>query len=424
MGTIVKTSEADKVLLARSVRYGSTDDRYKTMHTKDVIIYDDGPKYVDGHCTIKNCEHLRSFSATVKPVFHTHGTYKWWQPAGTSKIWSWDCFIPNHYFTPPKVVPPAPPELLASLREGIQKKIDLNCHDRVMAYSYVLDLIPMIGALTRASSTLNKVGKWVGKTRRSLKRKPFTTVLREAAKADLLNRFVVQTTIQDTKAILDAYDRCVRTIATASHRNEVPTVLTASATAGEYGSTSRTTFVEGNGDPRWSFTCDVCQAITHRATAHVVADVRYNTRDADPVKWYMHALGIDTPLESIWDKIPFSFVVDYFFRIGDFINYIGDHKGQKALMGNVVRVYESYITQTSCAGEHYSNLHGWNVRTSDMENNEAKFNEGTIGVIQFSRTNNVGVLTKLGFWDKGGLWNPHLSSVRKRTLLELGLLLA
>jgi hypothetical protein len=42
-------------------------------------------------------------------------------------------------------------------------------------------------------------------------------------------------------------------------------------------------------------------------------------KDADRKKVYVNALGLAEPLEGIWEAVPFSWAIDYFFRVGDII---------------------------------------------------------------------------------------------------------
>lgn len=378
------------------------------------IRYDAGPKYNGSHCNWKRCSQVKlaypsgSCATTV---------YRCWD--GTIRTWT--CKVPGRYDKEGRNRTSVPDHNGAALQaavDNLHEKLDLNCQDRVMSYSYVLDLLPLFGAFLKASSVLNKIGKWAVSTGRNIRIRPFTTVLTEAAKADLLNRFVIQTTVQDTKHILDVYDRCVRAFSTANQRNVEPTVLTGQGSISTLGSwyTSRYDLPQN-----WSNASGSVQCRTNQGTtAKVVAVMRlyYNTQQADPARWVAHALGIDTPLESIWDKIPFSFVVDYFFRVGEFIDTIGDKFGQNALRAKVLDVLECWaMLKTQNVVEWVPGDQPW------MNRNYGTIisfvgSGGSCGSTRFDRYP-IALMDSSGFWDKGGFWSPTLSSVRKRTLLEL-----
>lgn len=396
----------------------TTKRRYYNVNWSRRIEYTDGPKYDSrGHCIPKWCMHDVVGSAST-PVINA----SLFRPNQPEKVKQWVVYAPA---SPSTASPPSiSQDMWGEVKERLQNEVDLNCNDRVMGYSYLIDLLPMVGAFTRASSTLNRVGRWATRTKRNLRRTPFTTLLKQAASADLINRFVLQTTIQDTKMILDAYDRCVRAFGKASKRNVMTTTLTAQTTERSDGPVQTVRVAHPQNSSYAGVYLDTQTTSYARVQAFCVADIRYNTKDADPVKWIMHSLGIDTPLESLWDKIPFSFVVDYFFRIGDFIDQCGRRAGQDSLRGNIVRVYQCY-SQTKCfTGRRYIALNRKYESPTNLRWKDCTFQSAEIGSYKFNRVENMAMLNQLGFWDKGGLWSPHLSSVRNRTLLELGLQIA
>lgn len=378
------------------------------------IKYDSGPKYNDNHCNWKRCSHV----ALSQPQGNCSSVvYRKWD--GT--IRTWNCKVPGRY-RPEGVtltsVSAHDHSALQAAVDNLHGKLDLNCSDRVMSYSYVLDLLPLFGVFLKASSVLNKIGRWAVSLGRNLKKRPFTTVIEEAARADLLNRFVIQTTVQDTKHILDVYDRCVRAFTAANRRNIEPTTLSGSGSTNVYGDWYSSSY---NLPVNPGNASGMVQCRTNRGTtAKVIATMRlyYNVQQADPARWVAHALGIDTPLESIWDKIPFSFVVDYFFRVGEFIDTVGDRYGQDALRAKVLDVLGCWaMLKTSNVVEWVPGKQPW------MNGNYGSIisfagSAGSCGSTRFDRYP-IDLMDSSGFWDKGGFWSPRLSSVRQRTLLEL-----
>jgi hypothetical protein len=246
--------------------------------------------------------------------------------------------------------------------------------------------------------------------------------MQQAISADFIDRFVIQTTLHDTRQILSVYERCLRAFQLANQRNADFTVLSGDASTTQAEGSVLTTGWRANYAP--------ASDVYYRADYQVVSiwscsmrarlQLRYDTSSADPLKWVSHALGVDTPLESIWDKVPFSFVVDYFFRVGDFINYLGDKKGQTGLVGRVCSVQGCWVMEKANHVCRYSNFRtkGYNTKRRDVAWNSPATID-TAGFRSFRRYG-INLPTLGGFWDQGGLWKPQLSSVRKRTLLELG----
>lgn len=372
------------------------------------------PKYTRGNLTWKPCCHV----VTARPAEAHVVTYQ------NGKTF-YDIVLRAPVYNP--VVPNAPSSLYEEAYSSMLEEIDLNCHDRVMMYSYIADLMPFLGVFTRASSVLNKIGRWVSRTQRSLRHRPFTEVMKLVISGDLINRFVVQTTVKDTVDILNVYDRCLRAFQMANLRNQAPTVLTSSASSKTEGSTSSYTLGRGydayggiiapNAHVR---SISAMRRLTTSFSLQLKARmmVKYDTATADPFRWVVHALGIDTPLESVWDKIPFSFVVDYFFRVGELIETLGERSNQYGLQGRICSIDGVWEMLSTQVGYHYSDL-SVDAESPWVTGWDGDFTNTLSGHKVFTRS--PGSLPKaVGFWDKGGLWKPHLSSVRKRTLLELG----
>jgi len=373
-------------------------------------------KYTNGHLTWKPVTHVKD-----KEAAHFEGLIcqkKGYGPDGDVYYPFLACQV-NLYRTGGTAFSPEYATARSAAYAQLLEEIDLNCHDRVMGYSYVADLIPLIAPFTRASSILNRIGRWASKRLRDFKRRPFTEVLSMVINADFINRFVVQTTIQDTKHILDVYDRCLRTWQVANQRNAGYTVLTTSVTTGTEGPSRTYNYTQRVANfehDYWVYNAKFIQQSQLSLKARL--SLSYDTADADPSLWVAHALGIDTPLESVWDKIPFSFVVDYFFRVGEFIERVGDMSGQNGLMGRVCGVEGIWEMWHHRSGYQISSFRPTLKRDYACKYEVGK-DSGFTGWHTFERS--TGSLSQAaGFWDNGGLWKPHLSSVRKRTLLELG----
>lgn len=402
-----KTFYPPRVKFGDRVRY-----TWDQTSTSEDLVYADGPKYIDHHSNWKPCTHVKQNFCEI--------------PCGAgiardtqfSEIVAYQCYL-QPFITN---VPDIDWSIVRSAALDLNDKFDLNAKDRLMSYSYVADLLPFAGAALRASSVLNRIGKWATRLGRNLKHRPFTVVLKEAIQADLINRFVVQTTIEDTKNILDIWNQMASTWDKLHRRNWEPTTLTGRATS---------IHDVGSGTEKlpyppypWNSGGNAQYVVQRGTTAKVVATMQlaYNTEQADPMKWVAAQLGITTPLESIWDKVPFSFVVDYFFRVGDAINYFGDkYTSQDGLRATVSHIFSCWAMARAVHVKRCIAYEPWIAGTRPSMCN-GYLVSGETGSSIFIRKP-IDCTTESGFWDKGGFWDPHLSSVRKRTLLELGLLI-
>lgn len=391
---------------------GRTRYTWDQVRWSERISYDDGPQYFQSHCNWKRCIHVKENAPSTPCV------------AGLARDTSFSDRVAFQGFMAPFVssVPSIDWTVVRAAAGNLQEKVDLNTQDRTMAYSYVVDLLPLLGPFTRASSILNKIGKWAIRHGHNLRKRPFTTVIQDVIKGDLINRFVVQTTVQDTKHILDVWNQLARTWDKIHTRNVEPTTLTGRASS-MHEIDSGTDNIPYPPYP-WNSGGNVSYVIERGTTAKVIATLRlhYNTDKADPIKWIAAQLGISTPLESLWDKIPFSFVVDYFFRVGDAINEFGSrYTSQEGLKGTVLDVLSSWACVTAAHRKRCVDVEPW-VSGWRPSESQSYVVFGTSGSSTFVREP-IDCRTESGFWDKGGFWNPQLSSVRKRTLLELGLLI-
>lgn len=219
--------------------------------------------------------------------------------------------------------------------------------------------------------------------------------------------------------MMNVFDRCLSTWETAHRRNNELTVLSSSkqVVTKEFSTgTSRLDYPPNFADA--GATADVHKYSECTATVQCRAQLVYKLNEADPVRWIAHALGIDTPLESIWDKIPFSFVVDYFTRIGEFFETVGDRYGQDALRATVANISDMWLMTKCHTRTDWTARNPWCNRwmTIQMISNK-------LSVTGYETFRRIPILfrTSSGFWDKGGLFDVRLSSVRKRTLLELAI---
>lgn len=285
-----------------------------------------------------------------------------------------------------------------------------------MAYSAVLQAVPLIGGVFKINSILRKIAKWA---KSSLRKRPFTEVIKTAISADFINRFVVQTTIQDMQMVANSMNYVQNCIATAYRRNVEPTAFKPSASSVVSGSTGSGSQTIGNERIYYRYQ----EKATWTRKLFILADVRYNVDPATPLRLWLNRVGLTRPLESAWDLVPFSFVVDYFFRAGDFLTHISEEMSSiEGLKGEVLGLRGIWYTDSVKRGIEftYSGINKPGVGNEyyyDLYDVQPGQSSRTTG--EFHRHPFTGELSQIGFWDRGGLWQPQLSSTRSRTIAQL-----
>lgn len=390
----------------------------------DSIIYTKGPRYTrhDFFTTAnwKECDHRFDLIQTGQIFPYTVSRKGWWN--GGPSHWRYDVqgtcpgYYSNYGLTFP--VPPVNDSLQQDLFDQIIDNIDLNVKDSVMCYSATLQAIPMLGGVFKVNRILKKLWQ---ETTRSMRRKPFTTVLKSLISADFLNRFVIQTTLDDMHAIANSMNTVLSRIATASSRNHQEwTVLEASADDTVKTSKSTETFRLDNGmGTWWAATADVVERSYYRCTVKSLAKLRYNVDIVSPIRVWANAVGLTRPLESMWDMVPFSFVVDYFLRTGDFVTHLSrELSKEEGLSGQVLDQGPIWLMSKS---QSERSLNG-SPLFCGTEDNYVKTQGGstTCAAGVFSRHPVPSLYTR-SFWDRGGLWAPQLSITRARTMAQLWL---
>lgn len=375
----------------------------------ETLTYGDGPKYVDSKLNWKVCSHVKNgvyrFGGTTASVeVNIYGSIYAAQYRPLQPTWS----PPAHYTLS---LPDA-----KSCMEKFYEQIDLNCHDSVLLYSGILQAIPLLGGALRFVSVMNKLSR---KLSRDLRRKPFTTVIKTAISLDFIDRFVVGPTIDDARKFIDATNYVLRVMDTAYQRSQpMPMAYEHSVSNNRVIlDQSITSLISASGptsEVRFSGHCTRSELA--RTTSHLLASVAYDTSAIDPIKLAATRMGINRPLDSAWDLVPFSFVVDYFARAGEFISEIGDKfTDQDALRGSVQSFHGAWLTTT----QEYTQKVDW-TNASNPHRPIKYFQPGSdsFTVSTFSRVPfnpwaiNVGA-------SSDGFFNFDLSSTRKRTLAQL-----
>jgi hypothetical protein len=220
-------------------------------------------------------------------------------------------------------------------------QIDLNTSDSVLLYSGVLQAVPLLGSVFKFNQIMKNVSRHVSK---SLRKKPFTTVLKDLIGLDFIDRFVIAPTLADIRKFQDATDYCLRVIQTARERNEH--VFALSATDKTVLKERESTFfsscpVSGGGELNVS----LHQQVYAESKAFMLVEARYDLNAVSPLKLWAQRVGLTRPLDSVWDLVPFSFVVDYFTRAGDFISALSDEMSSvDGLRGKIVAIHDLWYT--------------------------------------------------------------------------------
>jgi hypothetical protein len=297
--------------------------------SNETIEYAKGPRHCLGHCLWKPCHHT-----VLNKLDGLWGI----------GVWTYRNYSPaREYIGFCRSVPKAPsiPEGSwdASVIDQIIDQINLNCRESIMCYSGVLQAIPLVGGALRFNSIMRKAA---AKLSKSLRRKPFTTAVKQLIQADFIDRFVVGPMIQDARMFLDAHNYVIRVMNTAYERNAAPVALQAQQVktiSKQTGSVSRA-WGGYYGDRGRAIGSGVREdTVTSKAFARV--DLSYDTHALSPIKLWATRCGVTRPLDSVWDLVPFSFVIDYFTRAGDFISGLSDQmSSQDGLKGKITQIHD------------------------------------------------------------------------------------
>jgi hypothetical protein len=436
---ITKTREAgyypatNKTLQYSPIR-GNTDPaetvtsqiQASVFHGGETIVYPKGPKFVNGGLTSlnwKTCLHSKDtvssgrYGSYTGFNSHVYKRYRWWT------LLERNPGLLNN--TNPNIrVPEHDPQLTQTLADEIFNNIDLNCQESVMCYSAVLQAIPLVGSAVKLSTVLNQIGK---NLLRSWRRRPFTTVIKSLISGDFINRFVVQTTLQDMRMVANSTNYVLKTLMTASQRNnEEYTVLESTKTLDDIKESTQGSIrifpTSPSGPIVQPYTFRKGTAVTQKLKW--IAKLRYNLDIVSPIQLWATRVGLTKPLESFWDMVPFSFVVDYFLRTGEFLSHLSNEvSSQDGLRGLVASMGRPWIMEKRSAFTEIKTesltrewpQSGWETSYLVAPSSTAR-RESCV----FTRDPET-YIDLSGFWDRGGLWAPQLSFTRTRTMGQLWL---
>lgn len=306
---------------------------------------------------------------------------------------------------------------------GVLDQLDLNSRENVLLYSGIVQAIPLLGSVLKLNSICRKIIK---NTSKSFRRKPFTTVIKSLISADFIDRFVISPTLDDAKRFQDACDYTLRVMQTLRDRHEHITPL--SHEYREVLTESSGTKAVGIPGRNSSVNCSYVKRTELISKAFCIMEVRYNMTAVAPLKVYAQRVGLSRPLDSIWDLVPFSFVADYFFRSGDFVQEVSDRMSEvEGLKGKIARIYDlwgSFERKSS----YRQTVTGFGVRPTFSwgEWAVAPTLRPSVGVASRSYYSRFRIPDPMAYFNS--LWQPSeswgsinfdLSLTRKRTLAEL-----
>lgn len=412
--SVTKRRPPQKVKLCTCEELGQLNSAALFNSSEQIITYGDGPKYsADGKLNWKPCTHQKGTQVSGR-IATTTGYHRSWQ------IWStFGCDIGSPSF----INVPASASEQTAQREAWDKywtSLDLNCRNRVLAYSAVAELIPMLGAALKVTRTLNRIGRWA----RRLRRKPFSEVIKAAISADFINRFVVQPTIADMNMLRDAHCYVLRVLETAHTRNAMPYQFTGTGFSGlkDVLPTQAESY-KSNNYFQTRVNCEGMRFGGVESTLHILSKVYYDVHTVKPIELWLARTGLSTPLDAAWDLIPFSFVADYFFRIGDFIEKVStDTTSQEGLKGQVGNIYGAWFCQKTGSWNTYKPTSKITFAGSGSYSSVST----SYGVQHFTkdltfRRFPAPLLGESRFWDNPLLNANGLSSTQRRTLAELAI---
>jgi len=414
--SITKRRPSKTVKLCTFTNGGGIASAASFQASEQVLTYEDGPKYsTDGRLNWKLCTHQKGNQVSGK-IATTIGYSSIW-----GKWWTFGCDIAS----PTYISVPSSTSEQAAQREAWDKywaSLDLNCRNRVLAYSAVAELIPMLGAAFKVTRTLNRIGQWA----RRLRHKPFIEVIKAAISADFINRFVIQPTIADMNMLRDAHCYVLRVLETAHTRNAMPYQFSSSGFSG--AKDSQVTQAYSYKYLNYNWTRVDCKGMRFggvESTLHILSKVYYDVHTVKPIKLWLARTGLSTPLDAAWDLIPFSFVADYFFRIGDFIEKAStDATSQDGLKGQVGQIYGAWFCQKAGQWSLYTPTSGIIYEGFPMSDVTS-----TLGGQLFTKDLtfkrfHAPLLGESRFWDSPLLNANGLTSTQKRTLAQLAIQLA
>lgn len=405
-----------------SSQSGATQSTINLALGSSSITYASGPKYDTKHrCRWKYCRQDSGFNYINTAYAEWNGRWN----AAKRDLVSW--VKPQGIYKASDLyrIPGTNPDISSCL-STLLDQVDLNCHDSVLLYSGIVQAVPLVGGAFKFVKIMNDVGK---KFVKEFRRKPFWTVVKSAISADFIDRFVISPTIDDARKFLDASNYVVRVMNTLHNRHNYYTAFENTSTEVhnmDSGDRSESYGVNGMGTTgRITFSGPWTKRAYSTTKTYALAKVQYQPDEVSALKLAATRYGVTRPLDSVWDLVPFSFVIDYFTRAGDFISELGDKlSDQEGLKGKIADIHGAWYSHT-CSSEWVWDVHTTNgiTRVNDYYPTSASAISGKVSssMKTFVRAPIPDIWSAItNIPDpSNGLFRWDLSATRARTLLEL-----
>lgn len=385
----------------------------------------------------------------------------------------------------------------SAVRE-FKSQADLNkmLHVESNFYANVAQIVFPMGKLLGSRKAVHRFANLLSTLRSRFGKRPLREALSLAIKADLIDRFVVETTLMDAQDFMSSFGEVLRVYETAAGYNSrawsrifyrtppwdaigTQRFSSLSVTLPKKDTLPSTgipgTYWNGRVRQKWGpnpddwvwhylinsgrtlgnqeyygytpleavhklmeraiyegFGGSYTAAVTWSRGARIHLDlmrwarVRYKDVSAlSPLKVWANRVGISKPLTSLWDLKKLSFVCDYFFRIGDWIegisNYVADFK---ELRGEIIDATEPWMGSKWEVGCQQRLANYDQKKAEDVLKEHFKPSEfrvpGQTGFLPFSSRYTRQPFPRWENFTRFGLVSERaLNSTQKRTLAEL-----
>lgn len=184
-----------------------------------------------------------------------------------------------------------------------------------------------LGELRDYKSVANRIAGWLkpknGKSvlkdyqrfQRNFRNANALDGIRALAAADLTYQFAIKPLISDLQGLMTMGQHINAQLDRLN--SSKPVIVRGSAH--DETSEEEITFDAGN-QAKYNLTTTNCRA---KRTCTAWAQIQYdfaNTPRPSEKLLLLDALGVDQPITAIWELVPFSFLVDYFIEVGDFLS--------------------------------------------------------------------------------------------------------
>lgn len=407
MKTITKTKKTPDVTyntLHTTRPNGYEEWRFpnKLIGDSHTITYPSGPKRDEsGKLIWKPCQHVWSNSGSRYLGFGKGKDY-------------WDETQEAYYYVYDNVSRPKAGEWNPDTVKQCLDQLDLNCKDSVMAYSGVIQAIPLFGSVMKLNSILRKLAKEMPK---KWAKQPFTTTLQWCISADFIDRFVISPTLDDARKWHNACNYVINVLETIRSRQYMPFALKSEDVVTTSDSTSSFSInVPYTGHMYGS----VRKRTRTTSKAFLYLSAKYDEALVSPIQLWATRTGITRPLDSAWDLVPFSFVADYFFRTGDWIEGLSEElASQEGLRGKIAEIHSlwgSVKTETTYEFKPEGISPAWYWYLSSRAFSPETLSSGTYERFPISQP---GTFINLLSHELGDYFDVQLTRTRVRTLAEL-----